>query len=180
MTSDDRRASLHDRTTQDDPRVGGRAGHPGTAPRAPRLNVGRIDHIVLAYRDRASQARAREQFSRQLGVDDWEDLGEIDEVKLAIWISWQAGLELICPTGPGSFVDDHLARHGEGFFSMVFGVDDLPSAMKRVDEHGGHATPLDATPPAGAVRRYAVTREAIVGEVGAIQVLLGEFALRTP
>lgn len=153
------------------------AGRPAGV-RAPRLNVGRIDHIVLAYRDRASQARARDEFSRLLGVDDWEDLGEIEEVKLAIWISWQAGLELICPTAPGSFADEHLARHGEGFFSMVFGVEDLPAAMKRVEEGGGNAIPLAATPPPGAIRRYAVTREAIVGEIGAIPVLLGEFSLR--
>lgn len=159
---------------------GSRAGGRLDAARAPRLNVGRIDHIVLAYRDRERQARAREEFSRLLGVDDWEDLGEIDEVKLAIWISWQAGLELICPTGPGSFVDDHLAKHGEGFFSMVFGVEDLPAAMARVDENGGRAIALAATPPAGAVRRYAMTREAVVGEIGAIQVLLGEFSLRSP
>lgn len=150
---------------------------PGAATSGDRQNVGRIDHIVLAYRDRASQDRAREEFTRQLGVDDWEDLGDLDDVKLRIWISWQAGLELICPTGPGSFVDDHLARHGEGFFSMVFGVADLPSAMKRVEDGGGKSIPLAAVPPPGALRRYTVTREAVVGEIGRINVLLGEFAL---
>ncbi|MEZ4331491.1 MAG: VOC family protein [Myxococcota bacterium] len=178
MSNEDRRGEERDRTATDEPDRDG--GDRSAALRTPRLNVGRIDHIVLAYRDRASQARARDEFSRLLGVDDWEDLGEIEEVKLAIWISWQAGLELICPTGPGSFADEHLARHGEGFFSMVFGVEDLPAAMKRVEEGGGNAVPLAATPPAGAVRRYAVTREAIVGEIGAIPVLLGEFSLRRP
>ena len=143
-----------------------------------RLNVGRIDHIVLAYNDRASLDRARERLGALLGVDDWEELGEIAEVQLYIWISWQAGLELICPTGPGSFIERHLADHGEGFFSMVFGVEDLDRGIARVKENGGHAEALAATPPAGARRRYAVTREAVVGEVGGINVLLGEFALR--
>jgi len=146
---------------------------------ADRLNVGRIDHIVLAYRDRESLDRVRSQFSTLLGVDDWEELGEIAEVRLHIWISWRAGLELICPTSEGSFIDEHLATHGEGFFSMVFGVADLQSAMTRVTHHGGDAIALLATPPKGALRRYAVTREAVVGEIGGIHVLLGEFSLRT-
>lgn len=143
----------------------------------PRLNVGRIDHIVLAYANRENLDRARGEFSALLGVEDWEDLGELPDVKLRIWISWQAGLELICPTGPGSFADEHLAKHGEGFFSMVFGTADLARAMQRVDRNGGHAVGLAAVPPPGALRRYAVTREAVVGEVGRIPVLLGEFAL---
>lgn len=155
-----------------------------TAPReecvdtADRLNVGRVDHIVLAYRSRENLESARKQFSEQLGVDDWEELGEIAEVRLYIWISWTAGLELICPTGEGSFIAEHLAAHGEGFFSMVFGVADLNRAMARVKDAGGSADALVATPPAGALRRYAVTREAVLGEVGGIQVLLGEFSLR--
>ena len=143
-----------------------------------RLNVGRIDHIVLAFENRANLDRERERLSALLGVDDWEELGEIEDAGLYIWISWHAGLELICPTRPGSLVEQHLATHGEGFFSMVFGVDDLESAMARVNENGGHAMPLAATTPAGALRHYAVTREAVVGEVGGINVLLGEFALR--
>jgi Glyoxalase/Bleomycin resistance protein/Dioxygenase superfamily len=149
------------------------------ADTANRLNVGRIDHIVLAYRNRENLERARKQFSALLGVDDWEELGEIAEVRLYIWISWKAGLELICPTGDSSFIAEHLAAHGEGFFSMVFGVADLNRAMARVKDNGGDANALAATPPAGALRRYAVTREAVLGEVGGIQVLLGEFALRT-
>lgn len=142
-----------------------------------RLNVGRIDHIVLAYVDRTNLDRARERLGALLGIDDWEELGEISEVRLHIWISWQAGLELICPTGPGSVIEQHLADHGEGFYSMVFGVEDLDRGIARVAENGGHAEPLVASTPAGALDRYAVTREAVVGEVGGINVLLGEFAL---
>jgi 4-hydroxyphenylpyruvate dioxygenase-like putative hemolysin len=150
------------------------------ADSAERLNVGRIDHIVLAYQNRENLDKAREEFSALLGVEDWEDLGEIEEVRLQIWISWKAGLELICPTGAGSFVDEHLSSHGEGFFSMVFGVADLSRAMERVKDRGGNAVALAATPPDGAVRRYAVTREAVLGKVGGIEVLLGEFSLRHP
>ena len=142
-----------------------------------RLNVGRIDHIVLAYRDRSNLDRERARLTALLGVDDWEELGEIEDAGLYIWISWRAGLELICPTRPGSLVERHLETHGEGFFSMVFGVDDLDAAVARVNENGGHAVPLNATTPAGALRHYAVTREAVVGEVGGINVLVGEFAL---
>ena len=142
-----------------------------------RLNVGRIDHIVLAFEDRSNLDRERARLTALLGVDDWEELGEIADAGLYIWISWHAGLELICPTRPGSIVEEHLAAHGEGFFSMVFGVGDLDAAVARVNENGGHAVPLEVTTPAGALRHYAVTREAVVGEVGGINVLLGEFAL---
>ena len=143
-----------------------------------RENVGRIDHIVLAFENRENLDRERERLTALLGVDDWEELGEIENVGLYIWISWRAGLELICPTRPGSIAEEHLATHGEGFYSMVFGVQDLDAAIARVNDNGGEAFPLDATTPEGALRHYAVTREAVVGEVGGINVLLGEFALR--
>lgn len=140
-----------------------------------RENVGRIDHVVMIYRTQESQEAARKQFSALLGIDDWDDMGEVYE-SVHVIVSWGSGLELIRPTRPGSGsnFDQHLAAHGEGFYSLVFGVADLDQAMAHVAKQGASAYALPR-PPESIFDTFDVAREAIIGEVGAIHLTLGEF-----
>ena len=141
---------------------------------AARQDAGRIHHIVLAYRDAARQLAARQRFTEILGIDDWVDLGVIEAGHVAVVVSWSSGLELLAPTGPGSILDDHLAAHGEGFYSLVFGVDDLEASVDRAKAAGTSVYRLPR-PPERAFERFTVAREAVLGEIGAIDVILGEF-----
>jgi methylmalonyl-CoA/ethylmalonyl-CoA epimerase len=47
--------------------------------------------------------------------------------------SW---LVLVCPYEANSVPGRHLARHGEGFFMVSFGVDDLTTRLEYLDAQG--------------------------------------------
>ena len=138
-----------------------------------RENAGRIDHIVLIYRTPESQEAARQEFSALLGIDDWDDLGEVYE-RLRVFVSWGSGIELIRPTKPDPTFDSHLARHGDGFYCVVFGVADLEKASAWIANLGSTPSPLPR-PPEAVFDTFEVAREASVGEVGGINLTLGEF-----
>ena len=139
-----------------------------------RRNVGRIDHIILLYGSRESQERARQSFTATLGIDDWDEVGEGSE-GIYILISWKSGIELICPTREVAAFQRHLATHGEGFYALVFGVADLEQAMAHVKQLSGRAPYALGDPPQQVLERFDIAREAIVGELGGIRVMLGEF-----
>src|SRR5258706_13822299 len=106
-----------------------------------RRNVGRIDHVLLLYRSRESQDSARHRLTELLGIDDWDEVGEGDE-GIYIWISWNSGIELICPTREVPAFEKHLAVHGEGFYCLVYGVADLDRAVAQVTQASGRAPHL--------------------------------------
>jgi hypothetical protein len=143
----------------------------------PRRNAGRIDHIILIYRTRESQEQARKSFSELLGLDDWDELGEASE-GLYIFISWRSGLELVCPTRAVGTFERHLASHGEGFYCLVFGVESLDQAIANIARLNGRAPRELPDPPAAVMERFYVAREAFVGEVSGLRLMLGEFVPR--
>jgi len=143
----------------------------------PRRNAGRIDHIILIYRTRESQEQARQSFTELLGVDDWDEIGEASE-GLYIFISWRSGLELVCPTRAVGTFERHLAGHGEGFYCLVFGVASLDQAIANIARLNGRPPRELPDPPAAVMERFSVAREAFVGEVSGLRLMLGEFVPR--
>jgi hypothetical protein len=139
-----------------------------------RRNVGRIDHIILLYRNRENQEAARRTLTELLGIEDWDEVGEGDE-GIYILISWASGIELICPTREVPAFAKHLATHGEGFYALVFGVADLDQAVAQVKRVSGRAAHLLGTAPDMVFDRFDVAREAIVGVVVGTRLMLGEF-----
>jgi hypothetical protein len=93
--------------------------------------VARVDRIILLYRNRENQESARQKFTELRGIDDWDEVGEGDE-GIYTQISWTSGIELVCPTREVPAFETHLAAHGEGFYSLVFGVGDLGQAVARM------------------------------------------------
>ena len=142
-----------------------------------RQNVGRIDHVILLYRNRENQERARQKFTALLGIDDWDEIGEGSE-GVYIIISWKSGIELMCPTKEIPVFERHLEKHGEGFYSLVFGVSNMDQAMDHIKHAGGGTPYVLGAPPEGVFRKFDVVREAIVGDVGGIRLMLGEFKLK--
>jgi hypothetical protein len=139
-----------------------------------RRNVGRIDHIILLYRNRESQENARQKFSALLDINDWDEVGEGDE-GIYIFISWSSGIELLCPTREVPAFERHLAAHGEGFYCMVFGVADLDQAIAHIGQMTGRRPRALGASPARVMEKFDVAREAMVGEVGGLRLMLGEF-----
>lgn len=139
-----------------------------------RQNVGRIDHVLLIYRNRENQDNARRKLTELLNINDWDEVGEGAE-GIYIWISWGSGIELICPIREVAAFEKHLTAHGEGFYGLVFGVADLNGAVAHVQQVSGRAPHLLGAAPAKVFERFDVAREAIVGVVGGMRLMLGEF-----
>ena len=115
--------------------------------------------------------------AKLLGVDDWDEIGEASE-GLYIFISWRSGLELVCPTRAVGTFERHLAGHGEGFYCLVFGVASLDQAIANIARLNGRAPRELPDPPAAVMERFSVAREAFVGEVSGLRLMLGEFVPR--
>jgi hypothetical protein len=139
-----------------------------------RCNVGRVDHILLLYRNRENRDAAREKLTALLRIDDWDDVGGGSE-GIDIVISWKSGLELVYPTRAVPAFERHLEAHGEGFYCMVFGVADLSSAMEHIRSITGRAPYALGDPPAAVFKKFDIASEAVVGMVGGVRVMLGEF-----
>ena len=139
-----------------------------------RPTAGRIDHIILLYKNRESQEAARREFTRQLQIDDWEEVGEGGE-GIYILISWRSGIELICPVREVPAFQKHLAAHGEGFYCLVFGVASLDQAMAHIGQLTGRMPHALGEPPQKVYEKFTVAREAITGSIGGVRVMLGEF-----
>jgi hypothetical protein len=125
--------------------------------RVGRRNAGRIDHVLLLYRNRQNQDDARLKLTELLGIDDWDDVGEGDE-GIYIW----------------------MAAHGEGFYCLVFGVSDLDRAVENVKRVSGRSPHLLGAAPSKVYEKFDIAREAIVGTVVGIRLMLGEFAPKDP
>jgi hypothetical protein len=78
-------------------------------------------------------------------VDFWRSLGarfelfERRDYGLSILFDWDHGLEIIAPIGPGEPADrlrQHLEDHGEGIFTVNFGVANLEEATERIHAYG--------------------------------------------
>ena len=92
-----------------------------------------VHHVNFLYRD-LDAAVARFE---KLGFGPFlrEDLDErgVRTARVQIGPTW---FVLVSPTRPDSVPGRHLARHGEGFFLISVGVDDLDRAMADIEAGG--------------------------------------------
>jgi methylmalonyl-CoA/ethylmalonyl-CoA epimerase len=57
-------------------------------------------------------------------------------VEVATFKAGSSWLELIRPTDPGGPIARYLAKRGEGFHHLAYGVPDLPSELERLERAG--------------------------------------------
>jgi methylmalonyl-CoA/ethylmalonyl-CoA epimerase len=85
----------------------------------------RIHHINFVVRDLDAACR---RFERLLGVEPFERIDHPPRgstiARTRVGESW---LVLVCPHDPESVPGRHLAEHGEGFFLLSVGTDELPA-----------------------------------------------------
>ncbi|MDT2003850.1 hypothetical protein FXW78_01510 [Rhodococcus opacus] len=98
-----------------------------------RTNV--IDHVTFIYRKENLDA-ARAELSAALGITDWDGPTEFKRFGITQIQSVSAGVELLAPTGDHGFIADHLKEHGEGFFALIYGVEDLDKAVQEARARG--------------------------------------------
>ena len=94
----------------------------------------RIHHLNFVVRD-LDEATAR--FEKLLGVSSFEVIDHAPRssriARSRLGDSW---LVLVCPYDENSAPGRHLAEHGEGFFLLSVGVDNLTSELERLDSAG--------------------------------------------
>lgn len=94
----------------------------------------RIHHLNFVVRDLEAAMARFEQ------VLDLEPFSLVDHAprganvaRARVGDSW---LVLVCPYEADSVPGRHLARHGEGFFLVSFGVEDLTARLEELDAQG--------------------------------------------
>ena len=123
----------------------------------------RIDHLGYAVHDIESAARFYEE---NFGASPSEP--EVVEEQGIVAIMFEVGesrIELVEPTRPDSPVGKFIAKHGEGFHHVAFGVEDLEAALAALKANGVEL--VDESPRIGA----GGTQMAFVHPKGAFGVL---------
>ena len=110
--------------------------------------IKRIHHINFLFED-LDAAVARFEVLFGAGAFHYENL-ESRGVRTARTKVGETWFVLVSPTGSDSVPARHLQTHGEGFFLISFGVDDLERAIDTLAEGG--EPPLSAAIRAGLDR----------------------------
>ena len=105
----------------------------------------RIHHVNFVVND-LEEAMAR--FEDALGVDPFELIDYRPRgarvARARIGESW---FVLVCPYDPESVPGRYLAEHGEGFFLLSLGYEDIVKQLERLEASGVEA--VDQAPRAG-------------------------------
>lgn len=97
--------------------------------------IDHVSHVCFIYR-RENFAAAMAEFSRALGISDWDGPVELPTLGLLQAQSVSAGIEIIAPLQEGTLFDDHLHARGEGFFALTYGVADVRQAAAQAQARG--------------------------------------------
>ena len=93
-----------------------------------------VHHINFIVADLDATVQAY-QSKLGLGPFDYEELPERGVLTARIQIG-DVWIVLVSPRSKDSVAAQHLAAHGEGFFLLSFGVDNLDQAMAELAERG--------------------------------------------
>jgi methylmalonyl-CoA/ethylmalonyl-CoA epimerase len=103
-----------------------------------------IHHINFIVADIETAVEAY-QSTLGLGPFEYEDLPErgVSTARARVGDVW---IVLVSPHGEDSVAGRHLRDHGEGFFLMSFGVDNLNQALTELAQRGALPTDGSARP----------------------------------
>ena len=122
-----------------------------------------IHHLGYAVEDLKA---ARRFYEVNFGVEPVEpEVVEEQGITAAMFRVGGSRIELLQPTRPDSPVGRFLAKRGEGFHHVAFGVDDIEVALRSLKKNGVEL--IDEEPRTGA----GGTRMAFVHPKGAFGVL---------
>jgi methylmalonyl-CoA/ethylmalonyl-CoA epimerase len=94
----------------------------------------RIHHINFVVHD-LEEAMAR--FERALGVDPFQVIDyQPRSARVARTRVGESWLVLVSPHGPASVPGRYLAEHGEGFFLLSLGYEDIVQQLERLESEG--------------------------------------------
>lgn len=98
--------------------------------------IDHVNHVCFLFK-LENLERAIEQFTKALGIDDWDGPRSVPQFGVHHAQSLNSGIELLAPsTTEESMFTAHLREHGEGFFALTYGVADLGAAIERARANG--------------------------------------------
>ena len=117
-----------------------------------------IDHVAWICREENLDRNVK-MLSALCNVDFGEPAVRGD-LGLTIYLSWEAGLEIVAPhtgvTPYNRLLHERLEQRGEGMWGVIFGVDNLEAARERARTLGFTPSPVVGeapdTPWAGKVQ----------------------------
>jgi len=152
--------------------------------------AGRISHVIMACH-LENHTAVVERLGAALGIDDWDGPADLEYLGFRHAISFTAGLEVVAPLTAESPLTAQLEANGEGLMGVVFGVQDLESALRRAEENGlPRADPTDGYIIDSLVLnggkpvypsfadRFAVFREVVLQPVSGTMLVLGQLESR--
>ncbi len=98
-------------------------------------HINHVDHVVFIYRLENFET-AKEQFSKALGINDWDGPAELPYFGVLHTQSLSTGMEILAPLQEGTPFDDYLRERGEGFFALVYGVANVRKAAEEAQARG--------------------------------------------
>lgn len=109
-------------------------------------NILKIDHLGIAVNDLdESIALYTRLFGH--GPDSIEEVAD-QKVRTAFFAAGESNVELLCPTAPDSPIARFLDKRGPGIHHVCFGVPDIQSRLRELEEQG--FVLIDRQPRVGA------------------------------
>ncbi len=94
------------------------------------MAITRLHHVNFVVRDLDAAIR---RFEDELGFPPFETVHHaLRGSHIARSLIGETFVVLVCPYDADSVPGRHLAEHGEGFFLLSFGVDDLEASLERI------------------------------------------------
>lgn len=103
--------------------------------------IKRIDHVAIAVRDVEAASRQYVDLLNAVLIRTEVLQEKAGPVKVAYLQIGENVLSLVQSMEPGGFIDQHIAKHGEGLHHMGLEVDDLQAFVAQV-EGKGYKIPL--------------------------------------
>jgi len=126
--------------------------------------IQRIDHVVILVKQENLRAYAN-RLGGVLGITFDEPI--VSASGTMVTFCWDAGLEIIAPTGEKGLYWERLQRFGEGTVTIIFGVADFEEGMKRAEVNGGSVGhQMKAKGDEEFLKRFSSFREARLNVFG--------------
>ena len=95
----------------------------------------KVDHVALAVRSIRDACRL---FVEVLGAEfvGGGDNPDLDVKAVQLLIPPGTKIELLEPLSAASYLERYIEKHGEGIHHLTVYVDDVPSAVAALEEHG--------------------------------------------
>jgi len=104
-----------------------------------------------------------------------------DDLGLTIYLSWEAGLEVVAPhpkvTAYNQLLHERLETRGEGMWGIIFGVDKLEDAIERARKLGYNPSPIVGNNPESPwADKVETVRESRATEILGTWFIFGEIS----